>query len=97
MDQLWNLVELIAVLMYAAFIIIPKSISKNTYLVGDLLMGIVLVSLLLNDNSSPLLIISLLWLGCNYLNLLPHKNPKWMAYDGFAVATVLSQMKLNLL
>ena len=87
-----DILSVAAVLVYASFIFIPKGISKNMYRAGDVLMAAALVDRLMREKTCPLLMGSLLWLGFNYLVRLPVKNPKWLAYDGFAMATILSKL-----
>ena len=90
MNGIMYLLAIVAVVAYVVFIFIPRTVSRNLFIAGDALMAVVLVSLILEESSSLLLIASLLWLICNYAFGLPHKDSRWSAYDGFTIATVLS-------
>ena len=94
MIGLMNVLAVVAIVVYATFIFMSKGISKNTYRAGDALMAVVLIDRLMKEKTCPLLMISLLWLACNYLTELPQGDAKWVAYDGFAMATVLSKLRL---
>jgi hypothetical protein len=94
MQELTYLLALASVVVYGVFVVLPKTVNRVGYLLGDLFMGIILVCLLIQDRTSPVLVISLIWLVCNYVMRLSRKNPKWLAYDGFAAAAVLSHIRL---
>jgi len=94
MTGLMNALAVVAIVIYAVFIFMSKGISKDTYRVGDALMAVVLINQLIKEKTCPLLMVSLIWLAFNYLTKLPQGDPKWVAYDGFAIATVLSKLKL---
>jgi len=98
MNQILYFLIVISIAIYLAFIWIPKSINSTLFMAGDILMGFVLVSILLNNNYNILVIISLIWLIGNYLvgcklgtkSILGPFGPcKWDVYNGFTIATLL--------
>jgi len=64
--------------------------TKTLYRVGDLLMFITLVVLMYNRQFNFNILATFVWLLCNYLLMLGPKNTIWFAYDGFAIASILS-------
>lgn len=97
MQELTYLVALASVVVYGLFVFIPKGINRTGYLLGDILMGVVLIYLLTQDSGACercVLIISLIWLVCNYAVGISRRNLKWFACDGFAAASVLSHIRL---
>ena len=87
-------VALVAAAAYAYFIFARSTPSDLMYKAGDVLMGCVVVAMLASGRKSLLLVATLAWLVINYLMKLPTGADQWSAYDGFAIATVLSQVAL---
>lgn len=101
MNQLLNILLPLSICIYLVFIWLPKSVGRSMKVIGDLIVGLVLVCLLLNNVYSVLVIVSLVWLVGNYLLgcKLPSKSIlgplapcNWMAYNGFTVAALISVM-----
>ena len=80
MNRIMDLLSVLAVLAYGVFIFVPKQVSRKVFIVGDVLMAFVLVSLLMEESSCPLLIASLIWLIGNYI--VGSRN--FAAFDCFA-------------
>ena len=69
-------------------------LSDNSYRVIDFFSAIVMIAILVSGHQSILLMVSLVWLVLNYLVKVPFGSHIWFAYDGFAAASILSQVAL---
>lgn len=94
MNNALHVFVLLAVLAYAIVIFAKDRLSANQYLAADMLMGAALVALIVEGNRSTLVFASLLWLVTNYMTRLPTGDIRWYAYDGFAIASIFSQVPL---
>jgi hypothetical protein len=95
MNHALHFFALTAVLAYAIVIFMKDKLTANQFIAADMLMGAALVALIVKGKYSPLVFVSLLWLVANYMTQLPTGDVRWYAYDGFAVASVLSQIPLS--
>lgn len=60
------------------------------YRIGDIFMFVTLVVLMYNRYFNFNILATFVWLLCNYLLMIGPKNTLWYAYDGFAIASMLS-------
>ena len=95
MNHALHIFVLLAVLAYAIVIFVKGRLTANQYLAADMLMGAALVALIVEGNRSTLVFTSLLWLVANYMTHLPTGDIRWYAYDGFAIASIFSQVPLS--
>ena len=94
MNKALHIFVLLAVFAYAIVIFAKDRLSTNQYLAADMLMGAALVALIVEGKRSSLVFASLLWLVANYMVRLPTGDIRWYAYDGFAIASIFSQIPL---
>jgi len=95
MNHALHFFALAAVIAYAMVIFMKEKLTANQYLAADMLMGAALVALIVEGNRSTLVFVSLLWLVANYMTHLPTGDIRWYAYDGFAIASIFSQVPLS--
>ena len=60
------------------------------YRIGDIFMFVTLVVLMYNRYFNFNILATFVWLLCNYLLMIGPMNTLWYAYDGFAIASMLS-------
>ncbi len=95
MNHALHFFALAAVIAYAMVIFMKEKLTANQYLAADMLMGAALVALIVKGKRSTLVFMSLLWLVTNYMTHLPTGDVRWYAYDGFAIASIFSQVPLS--
>ena len=73
-------------------------LSADVYFTMDLLLFFTLIALMVQDKvGHPVLATALIWLTTNYIVDIPYEKQKWWAFDGFALAAILSQTKIPLI
>ena len=96
MNHALHFFALAAVVAYMFVIFTKTKLTPNQFMAADMLMGAALVALIVDGNRSALVFASLLWLVANYMTLDAFTGDvRWYAYDGFAIASVLSQVPLS--
>ena len=95
MNHALHIFVLLAVIAYMVVIFAKAKLTTNQFMAADMLMGAALVALIVEGNRSTLVFASLLWLVANYMTHLPTGDVRWYAYDGFAIASVFSQVPLS--
>jgi hypothetical protein len=91
--SLLNLASLAVVVLYAYFVFVGHAPS-NLYLLADGLAGSVLLYLVVKGNRAFNVLVSLVWLVANYVMKFEKSHPLWLAYDGFALASFASMVKV---
>ena len=82
----------LAIVLYITFIFYSDMIPKNLFVLGDIFVGLYLLSTITTkkSNKNVLTTISLVWLVSNYIIKLSNTRDSWYAYDGFAIASILN-------
>ena len=89
-----NLLSVAVAVLYAYFIM-PKGQKTSPMLryAADGLMAFLLVSLVAQGNRNLNVLVTLGWLGLNYVLNMDQNNVAWYAYDGFALSTLVSSVR----
>ena len=100
MKGLVHILSICSLLMLVYIISLGGSgaIPDDTYFTIDLLLFVTLIALIIHDKvGHPVLGTALIWLATNYVTGLPYGDMKWWAFDGFALAAILSQTRVPLI
>lgn len=100
--DLWHLVALVVVVMYARFIFhrfadrIPLlnriGMDRMSYYVADGLAALLFAHVMMTKSRGVGMVAGagLAWLVLNYVGKLDYAHEQWYAYDGFALAVFLA-------
>ena len=92
MDLLLKVFAYLAVVVYGVLVFFRHKFSKMEFYLADGVTAIALVGLIMKGKGRFLPIVSLVWLGCNYLLQTSEHDNMWYAYDGFTIAAILSRL-----
>ena len=92
MDLLLKILAYLAVVVYGVLVFFRHKFSKMEFYLADGVTAAALLGLIMKGKGRFLPIVSLVWLGCNYLLQTPGSDNVWYAYSGFTIAAILSRL-----
>ena len=90
-ELFFALIQIIGIIIYILTIFARKYVKKlepRAFVFGDIAMLITFIHMIVFQGHT-VVIVHLMWLIYNYITKLKRKNILWLAYEGFALGTLV--------